>query len=918
MAILKCKMCGGDIDISSDKTVGTCEYCGCTMTLPKVDDDQRANAFNRANHFRRIGEFDKALDAYERIVREDPNDAEAHWCCAISRFGIEYVKDPATSEYIPTCHRLSYDSFLSDVDYLAALDNTDSLTRAQYEKQAAEIAEVQKGILATSQNEEPFDVFICYKESENDGTRTVDSTLAQDIYYRLHDAGYRVFFSRITLEDMVGKEYEPYIFAALNSAKVMVVIGTTAEHLNAVWVKNEWSRYLALMKKDRSKNIIPCYRDMDPYDMPEELSILQSYDMSKIGFIQDLIRGIKKVVGKEETNTQPQSQAANQQSGTTGAVSNSDALLKRSYIVLGDGDFNKASQLFEEVLNQNPECAEAYFGLFLIEKNSKNTEELSDKLKNEYIYANSPETLYACDEETEHIKKMAEDNYVPDFYIKDAIKTKYEFNRTFKSNLASRRELKNTQLSELNSNKNLAHARQYADKDYSAKIDEILVKLESELDNRIKKEKEKDAENVKRITEEYKNLITSVDKDVIEKNNSLVRKLEKNYANAVKAYDTAEITKNSVEAYENAKKGFLELRSYKNSPAYVQKCDDGITQVKLNQIEEAERERLKKKKRKIKITTISISSIAAVIAVVLLITKVAIPEITYSFAKKAMKDGNYKAAITKFENLSKYKYSKKYLNESKKYLKYNQAMDYYNNKKYEEAVGIFEELGEFNNSKDMIQKVKYDNAMDYYNNKKYSEAVGIFEELGEFNNSKEMIQKIKDESVKNAEVGNTFYFGKYWWKVLYKQDGNILIISDKVIKCVPFNKKKKNVYWSTCTLRKYLNSNFINNSFSKDEMSMINTTTLNTKSGRRTIKTKDKVFCLSKDEVNSYIKSDNDKIVEDLNEKVGAGGCWWLRTQGYRQDLAMFVGNTGVVHSSGITVDSKSIGICPAMWIHTN
>ena len=45
MAIIKCKMCGGDIEISADKTFGTCEYCGSTMTLPKVDDEQRAAAF---------------------------------------------------------------------------------------------------------------------------------------------------------------------------------------------------------------------------------------------------------------------------------------------------------------------------------------------------------------------------------------------------------------------------------------------------------------------------------------------------------------------------------------------------------------------------------------------------------------------------------------------------------------------------------------------------------------------------------------------------------------------------------------------------------------------------------------------------------------------------------------------------------
>lgn len=182
------------------------------------------------------------------------------------------------------------------MDYLAAVEHSSGITQRQYQKDGAKIAEVQRGILATSQNEAPFDVFICYKESDENGERTRDSLMAQDVYYQLTEQGYRVFFSRITLEDMAGKQYEPYIFAALNSAKVMIVIGTKAEYMNAVWVKNEWSRFLSMMKKDRQKLLLPCYRDMDPYDMPEQLSVLQSYDMAKIGFIQDLIRGISKVL----------------------------------------------------------------------------------------------------------------------------------------------------------------------------------------------------------------------------------------------------------------------------------------------------------------------------------------------------------------------------------------------------------------------------------------------------------------------------------------------------------------------------------------------------------------------------------------------------------------------------------------------
>ena len=364
MPVIKCKNCGGDIELSTDKTFGTCEYCGSTMTLPKVSNEQRAAAFNRGNHFRRIGEFDKALAVYERIVEEDDTDAEAHWCCALCRFGIEYVEDSSTYEWIPTCHRASFDSFLEDVDYLAALEYSDGITRRQYQKEAVKIADVQRGILATSQNEEPFDVFICYKELDSDGQRTKDSILAQDIYYNLTDQGWRVFFSRITLEDKAGTEYEPYIFAALNSAKVMICLGTKPEHFNAVWVKNEWSRFISIMKKDRSKLLLPCYRDMDPYDLPEQLSVLQAYDMGKIGFIQDLLRGVGKVLnaGKKQEPVKP-----NETAWTDSGNSTWQPLLKRGNMALEDGDFAKADELFEQVLNINPECAEAYLGKLMAE-----------------------------------------------------------------------------------------------------------------------------------------------------------------------------------------------------------------------------------------------------------------------------------------------------------------------------------------------------------------------------------------------------------------------------------------------------------------------------------------------------------------------------------------------------------------------
>ncbi len=71
MVIIKCKMCGGDIQPSTDQNYGTCDFCGSVMTLPKTSDERRINLFNRANHFRRLNDFDKALNAYENILKED-------------------------------------------------------------------------------------------------------------------------------------------------------------------------------------------------------------------------------------------------------------------------------------------------------------------------------------------------------------------------------------------------------------------------------------------------------------------------------------------------------------------------------------------------------------------------------------------------------------------------------------------------------------------------------------------------------------------------------------------------------------------------------------------------------------------------------------------------------------------------------
>ena len=369
MALFRCKMCGGNLEVKDGQTVVTCDFCGSTQTVPNADSEKKINLFNRANNLRIKNEFDKALVAYQSILSEFPNDAEAHWGICLCKYGIEYVDDPRTGDKVPTCHRTLFDSIFDDVDYKEAIAHADPVAKDVYQAEAKEIDRLQKHIIKVSQKEEPYDVFICYKETDETGKRTPDSVLAHDIYEKLTEKDYKVFFARVTLEGKLGQEYEPIIFAALRSSKVMLVVGTKQEFFNAVWVKNEWSRFLSFMKDDKDKYLIPCFKDMDAYDMPEEFLPFQSQDMGKLGYIQDLIRGIDKLFDR------------NTDSEFSGKVSKRMSLndiLAKLEESISAYDYSKSEWLLEEAFSINSNCSEAFFFKILIKRKLNSKKALLD------------------------------------------------------------------------------------------------------------------------------------------------------------------------------------------------------------------------------------------------------------------------------------------------------------------------------------------------------------------------------------------------------------------------------------------------------------------------------------------------------------------------------------------------------------
>lgn len=418
--------------------------------------------------------------------------------------------------------------------------------------------------MSTVQKEEPFDVFICYKESDENGGRTVDSTLAQEIYYQLTEQGRRVFFARITLEDKAGQEYEPYIFAALHSAKVMVVVGTRPEHLNAVWVKNEWSRYLALMRQERKRLLIPCYRDMDPYDLPEQLSVLQSYNMGKIGFIQDLIRGINKVLGGDKKPEPAMETVVMQSEGSA----NLTALLKRGNMALEDGEWDKADGFFEQVLNMDAECAEAYWGKALAKEQCSTAQAFVKKRQSQ---PNPKGIVKACDIDQARIDAAVRQYAVAAYLPERTLRKMFTWDKSYTSYAADWEAAIQAEKAYWTQNKLLSRAVRYAKGDFATTLTDVVqTQILQSLEQKLTQAREDDKASSQKIQEEYREFLDQAERETAQRSQAAAEKLEAEYRACCAAMDAAD----SVQVYQNCAARFRIILGYQDSEQRLAQCED--------------------------------------------------------------------------------------------------------------------------------------------------------------------------------------------------------------------------------------------------------------------------------------------------------------------------------------------------------
>lgn len=732
-------MCGGTIEYEPGATVGVCDSCGTQQTLPRLDNDRKINLYDRANHFRRNNEYDKAAEIYNRILNEEGSDAEAYWSLVLCRYGIEYVEDPVFRKRIPTINRSQFTSIFSDEDYKAALQYADGYQREIYEAEARIIDNIQKSILEISRKEEPFDVFICYKETDNYGRRTQDSVLANDLYYQLVQEGFKVFFSRITLEDKLGAAYEPYIFAALNSSKVMVVLGTKPEYFNSVWVRNEWSRYLALIKNGAPKVLIPAFRDMDPYDLPEEFSHLQAQDMSKLGFMQDLLRGIKKIAGAPvEHNAPAESVPANNE-----AASNVQALLDRGYMALEDEEWESAGRFFDEVLNFDAKNSMAHLGCALTEMQLPSIEMLK-KWRLSYLHHAMPQMISAQEVDSEAFYRIRDYCCRYGIMTETAISERLAFDLQYSSFAGVYNQILENEKEFWQSNKSLVRADRYAvNGDYLKTIkSEVFGEIESCREAELKKNRTQ-AETIR------KNYAAFLQNEEAACKAEFDAQLEEKYFNAVDAKQKAK----SLSTCKKAKKLFCEIPDYKDAAENISELSSIIAS---------------KKKR--------IALIAGAAAALLIIAYGSVfhlvPRIRYEDACSKLENGNYDEAYTIFVDLGEdYRDCKEKARQSI----YEKACRLIESEEFDKAAAEFDRIPDYSDSAEKANYCRneytYRNAMALVNAESYLEAAEIFDGLGEYSDSADQANEARYQMAqKLAKEGDNLGASAIYEQILSYKD----------------------------------------------------------------------------------------------------------------------------------------------------
>lgn len=187
------------------------------------------------------------------------------------------------------------------------------------------------------------------------------------------------------------------------------------------------------------------------------------------------------------------------------------------------------------------------------------------------------------------------------------------------------------------------------------------------------------------------------------------------------------------------------------------------------------------------------------------------------------------------------------------------------------------------------------------------------------------------DALDSAPVEETIIFGSYEqgsgqapieWIVLDRQQDRVLLLSKYTLESKPFHEVEDwDVTWADCTLRSWLNGDFLAKAFSEEERARIIPVT---NTAANTPDTQDSVFLLSLDELNTYLPEEESRIAGATEHAAVQGGrvsrttgkaYWWLRTKATPDDAALIVKYDGTVNEFGDSMEATIYTVRPAVWV---
>lgn len=499
MGALKCKMCGSNLEIEDSITVCKCEKCGTSQTVPDIEDDKELKLFERAGRLRFNCDFDKAAGIYNTITDNYPEEAEGYWGLILCKYGIEYADD-ASGKKVPVCHRISYDSVMDDEDFELVMENSDSESRAIFREEAKIIEENRKEYIQIAESEQPYDIYISYRAKDDNGDKTAVSEIAEHIYNKLTSAGYRVFLSEAALKGKKRADCEPYIYSALNSANVMLALGTSYDDYNDVWVKNEWNRYLEIAVKNKNKCLIPCYKDVDEYDIPKEFAGLKVCQLGNDYTFNNIMAEIANVVKPESVNqpapqTEPAEEIELEEIEIIEPV-DINKLLDEGFAAISDKNWKEANKLFFQVLDEEPDNSKAYWGQLLVQQECTNAREMADNLYLQVI-GNTSDNTYEL--EIRDRRQEIKDKYpVANLFSEEEYANLFDVHFNYQSGVENTKSAiaANNEHYILSDNELFKRAKQNADAEVAAGIEEFVANVNRHLDEILKNVTEQEQQEI--------------------------------------------------------------------------------------------------------------------------------------------------------------------------------------------------------------------------------------------------------------------------------------------------------------------------------------------------------------------------------------------------------------------------------------